>query len=157
MKEARVLSGPSTHHERLRHAELGLVQNWFEPTAHVLDLGAGAGYQASLISEMGCDVTAVDVAVRGRTYYPVREYDGKRIPLPDESVDVVFSSHVLEHVESLMPLLSETKRVMRPLGLAIHILPTPAWRLWTSLAHYPYVLKTLLLRQPADSLVNVGG
>jgi SAM-dependent methyltransferase len=76
--------------------------------------------------------------------------------MPDESFDVVFSSHVLEHVSPLGPLLEETRRVMKSTGLAVHILPSSTWRVWTSLGHYPYVVKTLVFGPPADSLVNVG-
>jgi SAM-dependent methyltransferase len=89
-------------------------------------------------------------------HHPVEEYDGRTIPLPDESVDVVFSSHVLEHVSPLGPLLEESRRVMKSTGLAVHILPSSTWRVWTSIGHYPYVVKTLVFGPPADSLVDVG-
>jgi ubiquinone/menaquinone biosynthesis C-methylase UbiE len=142
----------------MRRTELELVAEWLEPGKHLLELGAGSGYQASLLAARGCNVTALDVPDRtrhARTYYPVQDYDGRTIPLPDESVDVVFSSHVLEHVDPLAPLLAETLRVMKPTGVAVHIVPSATWRIWTSLAHYPFVLKTLLFGRAADSLVNV--
>ena len=142
----------------MRRTELELVAEWLEPGKHVLELGAGSGYQASLLAARGCNVTALDVPDRtrhARAYYPVQDYDGCTIPLPDESVAVVFSSHVLEHVDPLAPLLAETLRVMKPTGVAVHIVPSATWRIWTSLAHYPFVLKTLLFGRAADSLVNV--
>jgi SAM-dependent methyltransferase len=100
----------------------------------------------------------LDVATRDRhqhSYYPVQEYDGRAIPLSDSSVDLVFTSHVLEHIDSLTPFLAEIRRVMKPDAVAIHILPSATWRIWTSIAHYPFVLKTLLVGKPKDSLVNV--
>ena len=147
-----------TQLERLRRAELEFVAECFTRGDRVLELGAGSGYQASLLATWGCEVTALDLPGRprhDRTYYPVRDYDGRTIPMPDGSVDVVFSSHVLEHVDALAPLLEESRRVMKATGLAVHVLPTSTWRLWTSLGHYPFVLKTLIVG-PADSLVNVG-
>jgi len=38
--------------------------------------------------------------------------------------------------------------VLKPNGFAIHILPTPSWRFWTSVAHYGYLLLYILRRQP---------
>lgn len=42
--------------------------------------------------------------------------------LPPASVDVVFSNSVLEHVEreAIAPLMRETRRILRPGGIAIH-------------------------------------
>jgi SAM-dependent methyltransferase len=158
--EARIVAAtaPRTHLERLRGAELEFVAAWFKPRQRVLDLGAGSGYQARLLAEQGCEVTALDIAARPRlerTCYPVQEYDGRTIPLPDSSVDVVFSSHVLEHIDPLPPLLAETHRVMTRDAVAIHILPSSTWRIWTSLAHYPFVAKTLIFGRLQSSLVNV--
>jgi SAM-dependent methyltransferase len=152
------LAPKSTQLERLRRAELEFVARWFKPGARVLELGAGSGYQASLLAARGCTVTALDVPDRprrGQAHHPVHEYDGRSIPMQDRSVDIVFSSHVLEHVSPLAPLLGEIRRVMRPRGLAVHVLPTATWRLWTSLAHYPFVLKTLAFGPATDPLVNV--
>jgi SAM-dependent methyltransferase len=155
---AASVTAPLTHLQRLRRAELDSVLRWFKPHERVLELGAGSGYQASLLAAHGYDVTAIDIATRPRsdsTYFPVQEYDGREIPLPTSSVDVVFSSHVLEHVDPLPPLLAETRRVMRREAVAIHIVPSPSWRIWTSLAHYPFVLKSLVAGTPRDSLVSV--
>ncbi|HWS73293.1 MAG TPA: class I SAM-dependent methyltransferase, partial [Thermoanaerobaculia bacterium] len=72
----------------------------------------------------------------GRTFYPVQHYDGIHIPFPDASFDFLFSSNVLEHVRALPELLAETKRVLRPEGVAIHIVPSATWRLWTSILRF---------------------
>lgn len=45
------------------------------------------------------------------------------IPLDDESVDVIFCNHVLEHVDDDKQALSEIKRVLRPGGWAILQVP----------------------------------
>jgi SAM-dependent methyltransferase len=77
--------------------------------------------------------------------FPVQDYDGIQIPANDESFDLVFSSNVLEHVHSLPTILSEIRRVMKPNATAIHILPTPVWRFWTSVTHYGNLLKVHLI------------
>jgi SAM-dependent methyltransferase len=121
----------------LRDAEMARVAQLLPAGARVLELGAGTGYQAKILAESGFRVTAIDLA--GSTYaadrvYPVIDYDGRQIPLPDGSVDVVFSSNVLEHVRDLPSLMHDTARVLAPGGSAVHVLPSPAWRFWTSVA-----------------------
>lgn len=43
--------------------------------------------------------------------------------LPDNCADEVFSSHTLEHVEQLLPLLAEIHRITRPGGLVEIVVP----------------------------------
>jgi SAM-dependent methyltransferase len=132
---------------RVRRYELESVRSLFSPHAVVLELGAGNGLQASIISSWGCSVRAFDVAGRPAApyvYHPVADYDGVHLPLDDESIDIAFSSNVLEHVQRLPSLLAETLRVLRPGGIAIHILPTPYWRFWSIVAHYPFLVFTAL-------------
>ena len=49
----------------------------------------------------------------------VRLYDGRRLPLSAASVDIVWSSDVLEHVRYPDAVVSEVARVLRPGGIAI--------------------------------------
>jgi len=51
--------------------------------------------------------------------------DGKTIPLPDGSADIVFSQQVLEHVDNaaIESYFSEERRVLKPAGWAIHQIP----------------------------------
>jgi SAM-dependent methyltransferase len=132
---------------RLRGAEIETVRSLFGPDLRVLEIGGGSGYQASILASWGCDVVSLDIPEREnppKEYYTVQDYDGVNIPFPDESYDRVLSSNVLEHVRSLSPLLEEMHRVLKPEGLAVHILPSSTWRLWTSVSHYGYVVKYLL-------------
>jgi SAM-dependent methyltransferase len=133
----------------IREFELRRVRGEFPPTGsgedapRVLDIGAGTGHQASLLQSLGYRVTAVDLSASdyaGQRVFPVIDYDGRTLPLPDGAFDVVFSSNVLEHVPDIAALLREMHRVLAPGGVAIHVLPTPAWRWWTTFAHYPWVL-----------------
>lgn len=129
----------------LRQTEFDTVQKFFLPGMRILEIGGGTGYQASLIARLGGAVDSIDVAPPSstETYFPVRMYDGRTLPFDDACFDVVFSSNVLEHIPDLQKTLSEIHRVMKPSGLAIHILPTPAWRIWTSFSHYIYIARRL--------------
>ena len=125
--------------EQLRRAELEMIKGWLRPGMRILEIGGGNGIQASVVAAWGYELMSIDLPERPfpRPYlFPVKDYDGINIPATDESFDLIFSSNVLEHVAHLPPLFAEMRRVLKPDGLALHILPTPAWRLWTCLTHY---------------------
>ena len=110
----------------------------------LLEIGAGAGWQAKALAQHGYDVAAIDVPdseyTAGRIY-PVREYDGQNIPFPNGAFDIVFSSNVLEHIAAVEDFQYEILRVLQPDGIAVHLLPTSSWRLWETVMHYPFVAK----------------
>lgn len=135
--------------KRIRLCEAAQVLSHLKPGSRILELGAGAGWQAEFFSNHGHSVEALDIP--GSIYsseqvFPVQHYDGVSIPCETASFDVIFSSNVLEHVEKQTELLSETKRVLIPGGQALHIVPSASWRFWTSVAHYPGVLKELVTK-----------
>jgi SAM-dependent methyltransferase len=132
----------------LRRREIEDVLPLLPSQARVLEFGSGTGEQARFLAEQGFDVVALDLATSNyadKRIYPVQDYDGHRIPLDDGSVDVIFSSNVLEHVENFEEISAEFRRVLRPDGFAVHVLPTTAWRFWT------------LVTGAADSLIAAAG
>lgn len=106
----------------------------------LLEIGAGSGHQAALLQKYGFNVTAVDLPTSryaSDRVFPVIDFDGKVLPFENESFDVVYSSHVLVQVGALEGLQKEMLRVLRPGGIAVHVVPTSSWRMWTSLLYYP--------------------
>ena len=115
----------------------------------LLEIGGGTGAQLRLLA--GVCRSAVGIEIRNSQYAPHRlvkmyEYDGRRIPFPDASFDTVFSSNVIEHIRDEATVHSEMRRVLRSGGVAAHIVPTHHWRLWTSIIHYPALVKKLAAR-----------
>jgi SAM-dependent methyltransferase len=146
--------------ERLRRVELEALKEYFQSPKLVLEVGAGSGWQAAILKSWGCQVVAIDVPQRPRSpsrpsWYPVLDYDGRRMPFRASCFDIVFSSNVLEHVEDRDQLLVETRRVLKETGLAIHVVPTSGWRFWTILAHYGYLCKAMLGRGEIATAVGV--
>lgn len=142
--------------QRIRLAEVAAVRRWFPAGSRVLEIGGGDGYQASVIADWGHQVESIDIEP-SNTYFPVIQYDGEQIPFRSSTFDVIFSSNVLEHLSrSKLPvLLSETRRVLRNGGRAIHVLPSPTWRLWTSITHYPSVVQNQMRRMRSGSTRDV--
>ena len=128
------------HLNMLRKVEIDRIVAFFKPHARVLEIGAGTGEQALELKRRGFDVTAIEIAASSYALdrrFPIIDYDGKHIPLPDASVDIVFSSNVLEHVPDLVQMHNEIKRVLKPSGYCVHVLPTHSWRFWTTLSSFP--------------------
>jgi ubiquinone/menaquinone biosynthesis C-methylase UbiE len=133
------------HLNELRTAETSKIIEYLKPGTRILEVGAGTGNQAREIANQGFQVEAVEIAsshnsssqyVAARVF-PIVEYDGRHFPFPDQSFDSVISSNVLEHVPDLMQMHSEIRRVIKPGGYAVHVLPTHVWRLWTSISCIP--------------------
>ena len=53
--------------------------------------------------------------------YPA--YDGKNLPFPDDSVDTVYSSHMLEHVTDFRTTIRDWHRVVRSRGFIVCVVP----------------------------------
>jgi len=137
------------HYQRIRQYEIELATKFLPSHGLILEIGAGAGWQAAYLSKRGYSVIALDVPESNYSTagnYPILLYDGVHIPLADHSVDAVFSSNTLEHVRDLPGLLAELHRVLKPGGVGVHLMPTPAWRLWTMLGLYVDVLKRIQRR-----------
>ncbi|HYL33490.1 MAG TPA: class I SAM-dependent methyltransferase [Stellaceae bacterium] len=121
----------------IRAAEIAEIAPHIPRRARVLEIGAGTGQQALELQRRGFDVTAIEVsnsAYASARVFPVIDYDGAHIRFPERSFDVVFSSNALEHVRDLAGLHTEIRRVLKPDGVAIHVLPTHTWRFWSTIA-----------------------
>jgi SAM-dependent methyltransferase len=101
----------------------------------VLDFGAGTGWLSRLISQLHCELiccdpspTALEIGRRffdedppiGREILPVRflRFDGRRLDLPDDSVDRIICFDAFHHVPNQGEVLREFGRVLREGGIA---------------------------------------
>ena len=124
----------------LRKRELELVLHYMQPGLKVLEFGAGSGAQALELKKVGFNVVAIDLPESDYVnlrVMPITEYDGHRIPLESNSIDIVFSSNVLEHVENFAEIQKEFHRILRQDGYCVHLMPSVAWRAWTFASGIP--------------------
>ncbi|WP_431223216.1 malonyl-ACP O-methyltransferase BioC [Serratia sp. L9] len=103
-----------------------LGMGWQHPGQSVLDAGCGTGYFSRRWREQGKQVTALDLApgmlAFARQQQAAEHYllgDIEHIPLPTASVDICFSSLVVQWCGSLPGALAELYRVTRPGGLVL--------------------------------------
>jgi len=97
----------------------------------VLDLGCGRGDMLRALAQCGHEVVGTDLSERvvelcAPFEAHVCDLTNTAVPFPDNSMDVVFSKSVIEHLHEPMPMLNEAMRVLKPGGRLI--LMTPSWR-----------------------------
>lgn len=120
-------------HADLQAAIADAVLAILEPSGVVLDAGCGRGRESLLISACPAvqRVLAMDIAPAMLAALPASERitalqgDMEAIPLPDQSVDVVFSNFALQWCESREQVAAEMARVLTPGGRLLFSVPGP--------------------------------
>ncbi|MDB5448722.1 MAG: Methyltransferase type 11 [Phenylobacterium sp.] len=119
------------------------------PGAKVLDVGCGQGVALELFRDAGLDPLGVtlgpDAEVCRQKGLKVREMDFAFLEFPDESFDLVWCRHALEH--SVFPFftLAELYRVLKPGGVLYLEVPAPdtTCRHQTNPNHYSVLGKSM--------------
>jgi SAM-dependent methyltransferase len=107
----------------------------FAANRRVLDIACGEGYGSAALLKSGASVIGIDVAEEA-CRHAARKYgistmvgDAGKIPLPDDSIDLLVSFETVEHVPEPSVFLSECFRVMAPGALLIMSTPNkPAYQ-----------------------------
>ncbi|MHB8466273.1 MAG: class I SAM-dependent methyltransferase [Acidimicrobiales bacterium] len=88
----------------------------------VLDLGCGRGWWLARMAAQGIAPLGVErdptraATAAARTAAPVVVADGRRLPIADQSVSLVWCVHVLHHLADPAAALAEARRVLRDGG-----------------------------------------
>jgi len=125
------LSHPATTRRILR---LLAPLDW--TSARVADVGAGRGHFSHalgewLAAEKGLDPTEhvfpcdlmPETFEYGRLHCRPTEQDGRRLPFDDDSLDVVVSIEVIEHIEDSFAFFRELARITKPGGKIVVTTP----------------------------------
>lgn len=121
--------------------KLGKLLDLFEPwkkNGRILDVGCSVAFFLKLAESRGWKGTGAEISKWAsefsRTELGLDIFTGtlQDAKFESGSFDVVFSSHVLEHIGEPSALLQEMNRVLRPGGLLVSVVPTQfaslAWR-----------------------------
>lgn len=139
--------------------------------AHVLDVGCGPGHGSAALRKRyrAAQIIALDIAlpmlrqVRPGWRRPLVRVcaDARALPLPDASIDVLFSNLCVQWIGDLPSLFNEFRRVLRPGGYAafstfgpdtLHELRTA----WSAADTTPHVSTFADMAQVGDALMAAG-
>jgi SAM-dependent methyltransferase len=126
-------SDPDHFYSLLAADSVAEVRRWTALAGKdVVDVGGGPGYFADAFVRAGARYAGVEpdvgeLTARGVTGVNALRGSGLALPLADASVDIAYSSNVLEHVPDPEPMADEMLRVTRPGGLVVI-----SWTPWLS-------------------------
>lgn len=78
-----------------------------------LDIGAGTGRFSQFLAGQGHKVTLVDVVDKRKVDLDLIQFNGKDLPVDDNSFDTSLFMFVLHHTDTQIELLKEAKRVTK--------------------------------------------
>jgi SAM-dependent methyltransferase len=120
---AREQSDPGRFYKLLARDSVAVVGRHTDLAGRrIVDVGGGAGYFTTALREQGAQCVLVEpdpgeLTGHGPASRSSVIGDGYWLPLADASMDVCFSSNVLEHVKDPAGLIDEMIRVTKPGGL----------------------------------------
>lgn len=123
------------HQQKIRDFEWRAIKKYIPKKSTFLDVGCGAGYSMMRAKiDFECKVSGIDPSPGnhgvGRylkeliTPTNIEKGEAEKLPFKDKSFDVIYSSHVLEHVSNISDSLSEMGRVLNKNGVVILGMPT---------------------------------
>ncbi len=143
---------------RYRFAQL-LVENKV-----VLDVGSGVGYGSKILAEKAGSVLALDISEEAVRYAEER-YAGENIeqvvgdchelPLAGDSMDVVVSFELIEHLQGQRAHLLEVSRVLKPDGMTVISTPNRVFYSQESNQANPFHTHEFEFREFLDFLKSV--
>lgn len=130
---------------------------------NVLELGCGIGYNTAFLSRVSENIIATDLEqIDPETHSPglkitrdflnslgvtnvkVMHASAEELPFPDNTFDMVFSVHVLEHVPDRKKAINEINRVLKPGGINFCVVPTRMDRINAFFINLIYLFNRIL-------------
>jgi 2-polyprenyl-3-methyl-5-hydroxy-6-metoxy-1,4-benzoquinol methylase len=133
--------------------------------ARVLDFGCGSGLTVQTLTDAGYIASGVDFSREAIEFGTSKGIAGlqvvsdEKLPFPDASFDAVVCMDVLEHLADEQPALSEMRRVLKPEGVLLIMVPAYMflWGTQDEVAHHyrRYTLGSLTQVVRAGALMTL--
>ena len=131
------LTGPYRHHLRKRRAFVeSVIQGLDSSPAVIVDAGCGDGVNLRWLAPFAAHSYGTDYNIERLVRASRAAADGVALadlsdwPIADQSVDLIFCNHVLEHIPDDVTTLRELRRALRPGGTVILGVPNEGAAMW---------------------------
>jgi ubiquinone/menaquinone biosynthesis C-methylase UbiE len=135
------------YQKEIRDIEWSAFKKYILKETKFLDVGCGSGDNLTRAKvEFNCQVIGIDPlpGAHGVGRYSenvtkevqIIQGNAEKLPFQNEEFDIVFCSHVLEHVINKTKSLSEMNRVLKKDGVLIIGMPTATMAIISILSHY---------------------
>ncbi|MFA5010586.1 MAG: methyltransferase domain-containing protein [Ignavibacteria bacterium] len=146
----KTFEGEKKHRKRKRELEISIsfsiiedylrsINEKFKNNIAILEFGSGQGYQIPYLRKLG-DVIASDIYIDeyiGEVGYSnFIQTSIEKTPFRDKQFDLIYSNHVIEHVENLHDAFIELIRIGKKDCVYAFAVPTNIWLLLTIPAQY---------------------
>lgn len=130
----------------------------------VLELGCGVGYQSAFLAQISDEVIATDLPdedlgshspgmLQAKNFHDnlnitnvrLMGCSAENLPFESNSFDMVYSSHVFEHIPDRNKALSEIYRVLKPGGVHFCVVPTTGEKVYAFVNFYSYLISRTLV------------
>jgi SAM-dependent methyltransferase len=112
------------------HPGMKILSELASKSSRILDLGCGEGTRLNLISDSKRKAVGIDISEKAielaKKSYPRLKFivaDLEKIPLKDQSFDLVYSAYVLEHLTEPVKVLNEAIRLTTHNGYLVLVAP----------------------------------
>ncbi len=157
--------------------EYRTIMRFFESGVHdsALEIGCGNGFTSALLAGNARSVKAFDLPSRNSKSHSlgievacelvrrlgIKNVDvvggsAEALPFEDNSFDLVFSEYMLQYVPDKNKALSEVKRVLKPGGVVVTVVPNYLERVFAPIIKFEYLLIRMLSRI-IDTARVIGG
>lgn len=123
-----------------------LDESYLKPGMVVLELGCGEGWVAKWMADRGVKVVGFDInpprmrpAERDDVLLVAAEVE--RIPVASESVDLIVSVGVLEHLPDRPTAMAELSRTLKPGAKMVHYVPGSASKVLQLGGYVPWLVR----------------
>lgn len=162
------------HRKIKREREMEIIINYLKKydqvnNSNILEFGCGDGFQIPFLNMLSNNVQAIDVSldesIKNRYLDIVSEQSIDKTLFKDNEFDLVFSNHVIEHLEDLQGAVKEMKRIGSDECIYAFSVPTNIWLILSVPAQYYRKIKHLIhnlfndkndthLNNSSSSLIN---
>jgi len=107
-----------------------------------LELGAGDGFLSALLARHARVLFATEIRHGGLREAPPDNVryafcDAEQLPFRTAKFDLIFTSHLLEHLPDLQGALADMRRALDEEGVMVHLVPSRLWKILDLALFFP--------------------